>query len=176
LWGFPQTIRDKVVTKDQNPVLTNKDTDWDYFNYLLESNINLSVPLKTADQLERELNAFMTAIPEAAWNSTPVIRTKLKGLNFPKEIRNLIAEKSKLRRKWHQSRNPHVKDLLKRASQQLSKEIKAIQQSSISKLLTELTQDSSTEFSLRKATKYLKRPIAQVPPIKKQMKDGPGTT
>jgi hypothetical protein len=65
-------------------VLTNKHTDWDYFNHLPESNINLSVPLKTADQLERERNAFTTAIQEAAWNSTPVIKTKLKGFNFPK--------------------------------------------------------------------------------------------
>jgi hypothetical protein len=79
--------------KDQNLVLTNKHTDCDYFNYLLESNINLSVLLKTADQLERELNAFTTAIREAAWNSTPVIKTKLKGLNFPNEMRNIRAEK-----------------------------------------------------------------------------------
>jgi hypothetical protein len=77
------TISDKIMTKDQNPVLTNKRTDWDYFNYLLESNINLSVPLKTVDQLEREQNVFMTDIQEAAWNNTPVIKTKLKGLNFP---------------------------------------------------------------------------------------------
>jgi adenylate cyclase len=96
--------------KDQNPVLTNKHTDWDYFNYLLESNINLSVPLKTANQLERELNALTTAIQEAPWNSTPIIKSKLKGLNFPKEIRNLIAEKQKIRRKWHRSRNPHDKN------------------------------------------------------------------
>jgi hypothetical protein len=93
------TISDKIITKVQNPVLTNKHTDWDYFNYLLESNINLSVLLKTADQLERKLNASTTAIQEAAWNSTPVIKIKLKGLNFLKEIRNLIAKKCKLRRK-----------------------------------------------------------------------------
>jgi hypothetical protein len=66
---------------------------------------------------KENLNAFTTAIQEAAWNSTPGIKTKLKGLNFPKEIRNLIAEKRKLRRKWHQSRNPHDKNFLKRASQ-----------------------------------------------------------
>jgi hypothetical protein len=40
------TISEKIITKDQNPVLTNKRTDWDYFNHLLESNINLTVPLK----------------------------------------------------------------------------------------------------------------------------------
>jgi hypothetical protein len=95
--------------KDQNPVLTNKHTDWDYFRYFLESNVNLSVPLKPADQLERELNAFTTAIQEGTWNSTCVIKTKLKGFNFLKEIRNLIAEECKLRRKWHHSRNPHDK-------------------------------------------------------------------
>jgi hypothetical protein len=48
--------------KDQNSELTNKYTDWDHFNDLLESNINQSVQPKTADQLERELNAFRTAI------------------------------------------------------------------------------------------------------------------
>jgi hypothetical protein len=85
-----------------------------------------------------------------------VIKTKLKGLNFPKEMRNLIAEKREFRRKWHQSRYPHDKILLNRVSQQLSKELKTIKQSSINKFLTELTQDSSTKYSLRKATKYLK--------------------
>jgi hypothetical protein len=34
-------------------------------------------------------------------------------------------------------------------------------------LLTKLTPDSSTEYSLWEATKYPKRPIAQVPAIKK---------
>jgi hypothetical protein len=29
------TLSDKIITKDQDPVLTNKHTDWDYFNYLL---------------------------------------------------------------------------------------------------------------------------------------------
>jgi hypothetical protein len=95
--------------KNQNPVLTNKHTDWDRFNYLLECNINLSVSLKTTDQLKKELNTFMTVIQEAAWDSTPAVKRKLKGLNFPKEIKDLITEKFKLRRKWHQSRNPHDK-------------------------------------------------------------------
>jgi hypothetical protein len=68
----------------------------------------------------------------------------------------------------HQSRNPHDKNLLKRVTQQLSKKIKTIKGSSINKFLTELSQDCSTDYSLWKATKYLKRSIAQVPPIKKK--------
>jgi hypothetical protein len=38
---------------------------------------------------------------------------------------------------------------------------------SINRFLTEVTPGSSTEYSLWKATKYLKRPIAEVPPIRK---------
>jgi hypothetical protein len=92
-----------------SPLPANKHRGWDYLNYLLQRNIEISVLLKTAAQLERELNAFTTAIQEAAWNSTPVIKTTLNGPNCTKEIKNLIAEKRKPRRKWHQSRNPHVK-------------------------------------------------------------------
>jgi hypothetical protein len=118
----------------------------------------------------------MTAIQEAAWNSTPVIKSKLKGLNLPKEFKNLIAKKCKLRKKWEQSRNPYYKNLRNIVSQQLCKEIKYIKQSSINKFLTGHTPNSSTEFSLWKVTKHIKKPTAQVPPIKKQMADGPVTT
>jgi hypothetical protein len=161
------TVSTNIIMKDQNPVLINKHTDWDCFNSLLERNINLSVPLKTVNQLEEELGIFTTAVQEAAWGSTPVIKKKLQGLNYPKEIKDLITEKRKLRRKWHQSRHPHDKTLLNRASQQLSTEIKNIKQASINNFLTDLTADSSTEYSLWKATKYLKRPTTQVPPIRR---------
>jgi hypothetical protein len=30
------TISNKIITKCQNPVLSNKHADWEYFNYLLE--------------------------------------------------------------------------------------------------------------------------------------------
>jgi hypothetical protein len=60
--------------KNKNPVLRNKHTNWECFKYLPKCNINLSVSLKTTDQLEKELNTFTTAIQEAAWDSTPAIK------------------------------------------------------------------------------------------------------
>jgi hypothetical protein len=134
--------------KDQNSVLTNKHTDWDYFNYLLESNFNLSVMLKAANRLEKYL---------------------------PREIKNLTAEKHILRRKWHQARNPHDKNLLNRVSQQLSKEIKNIKQSSL-KFLTELTPDISSEYSLSKFTTLPKKTNSSRSTHKKKMRDGLITT
>ena len=52
------------------------------------------------------------------------------------------------------------------ATQQLKREIQRIRNETIGKYLSELTNDSKTEYSLWKATKRLKRPIAQNPPIR----------
>jgi hypothetical protein len=82
------------------------------------------------------VNALTTAIQEAAWNSTPVIRSKLKSLNIPKETRNLTAEKLRLRRKFQQSRNPHDKNL-QNWGHYLSKKIRNIKQSPIGMFLKE---------------------------------------
>lgn len=49
------TIDEYIITKDQNPVLINKYSDWDYFNFLLKNSINMCIPHKTIDQLEEEL-------------------------------------------------------------------------------------------------------------------------
>jgi hypothetical protein len=102
----------------------------------------------------------MTAVREAAWSGVPVVKTGLKGLGFPKEIRNLIAEKRKLGRGWHQSENPHDGALLYRASQQLSKEVGTIKRSSVGRFLAELPRDGGTEYSIWKAAECLERPVA----------------
>lgn len=160
------TICEHIITKDQNSVLINKLTDWDYFNFLLEDTINMSAPLKTTDNLENEVYNFTSAIQHAAWKSTPTIKRKLKGLNFPKEIKNIIAEKRKLRKRWHQTRALQDKTNLNRITHQLTKEIRALK-NSINKFLIDLTADNSTEYSLWKVTKFPKRPISQIPPIRK---------
>jgi hypothetical protein len=58
----------------------------------------------------------------------------------------------------------------------MSKAIKNIKQLPINKFLTKPTPDSSTDNSLWKVIKYLKRQIAQVPSVKNNMEDGLITT
>lgn len=161
------TICDRMIERPQSPVLINNRTNWNHFNNLLENNINLRVSLKTVTELEQEVYEFTVAIQDAAWKSTPIIKRKLKGLNFPKEIRDKIAEKRKLRKRWHQTRAPQDKTALNRATNQLAREIKEVKRLSINNFLSGLTACSSTDYSLWKATKYLKRPKLQVPALKK---------
>lgn len=160
------TLSDTVIQKENPPRLVNKMTDWQSFKLKLEECIDLAVPLRTAEQLDKETELFVKNIQQAAWENTPEITRRTKGNNYPKEIRNLISEKRKLRKKWHQTRAPLDKTALNNATQQLKREIQRVKNESIGNYLSELTNDHRTDYSLWKATKQLKRPILQNPPIR----------
>jgi hypothetical protein len=61
---------------------------------------------------------------------------------------------------------------LNNLTSQLKEEIKQLKNDTISEFLRELTNDSSTEYSLWKTTKNLRIPIMQTPPIKNWMVAG----
>lgn len=160
------TLSDSVIQKENPPSLTNKMTDWLSFKIKLEELIELSVPLRTEEQLDEEIDLFVRNIQRAAWDNTPQYIRRTKGNNYPKEIRNFISEKRKLRRKWQQTRAPTDKTALNNATQQLKREIQRIRNESIGDYLRELTNDNKTDYSLWKATKRLKRPVLHNPPIR----------
>jgi len=160
------TLSKSIIQKPCNPVLVSKKTDWEGFRMTIEERIQLSVPLQTEEQLDYEVEKFVKDIQQSAWENTPEIKRRLKGNNYPKEILELISEKRKAREKWHQTRALQDKTRLNNLTSQIKKEIKQLKNDTISEFLRELTNDSSTEYSLWKTTKNLKRPIMQTPPIK----------
>jgi hypothetical protein len=105
-------------------------------------------------------------IRKAAWKNTPALKRKMMGNNYPKEIRELIAEERRARKRWQQIRTPADKTKLNNLSLQLKREIQEVKNESINSYLRELTNEKETGYSLWKATKRMKRPIVHIPPIK----------
>lgn len=161
------TLSGTLVRKEARPVLINKKTDWDSFRTDLDKTINLKVPLKTTYQLDMEVERFTIAIQTAAWNNTPLQINQKYGVNYPEEIRNLVKEKRRLRRRWQQSRDPNDKTILNNKSQKLKREIQKLKEKSIEKYLCELTDDKDTNYSLWRATRKTKRSIVHNPPIRR---------
>lgn len=147
------TISENIIKKENNPVLVNRFRDWDSFKSSLEAKINLLVSLENTQQLEKEAEQFVQNVQQAAWENTPAIQRRIKGNNYPKEIKELIMEKRKLRKRWQQTRAPGDKTKLNNATQQLKREIQQIKNESISIYLSNLTYDSNTDYSLWKAAK-----------------------
>lgn len=164
------TMSENIIKKENNPSLTNKFTDWESFKLSLEKKIKLSVPIRDEKQLDDEVELFVRNIQQAAWENTPDIKRNTAGNNYPKEVRNLLSEKRKLRKKWQQTRFPQDKTRLNNICQKLRREIQKVKNDSLNSYLKNLTADGSTDYSLWKATKKFKRPTVQSPPI--QNEDG----
>ena len=160
------TLSENIIMKPANPYLTNKWTDWESFRILLDQRIELAVPLQSEEQLDLDVEKLTNDIQYSAWQNTSEVCLRPKGNNYPKEILELIFEKRKARKKWQQSRAPLDKTRLNNLTSQLRNEIKQFKNDTMSAFLCEVTNDSSTEYSLWKSTKRLKRPIMQTPPIK----------
>ena len=100
------TLSENIIQKENNPVLVNRSIDCDRFRHSFEEKINLMVPLRNDEQLGREVEKFSVDIQQSAWENTPEIKRRIKGNNYPKEIRDMIAEERKARQSWHKTRDP----------------------------------------------------------------------
>lgn len=88
-------LSDSIILRESKPSLTSRLTNWQGFQNTLQERIKLNVPLKTREHLE-EVEKLICDIQQAAWINTPETKRTLKGNNYPKEIRKLIAEKDVL--------------------------------------------------------------------------------
>ena len=162
------TLSETIITKQKTQRLTNKNTDWNGYRIELEQQINLRIPLKNKEQLDIETENFTNIMQQAAWNNTPEMKVGIKGSNYPKEIREMLSEKRKARRKWQHSRSPENKNILNRISQRLKRTIQELKNETVGNYLKGLSNEKSTEYSLWRATKYLKKTNSHSPPIKKE--------
>jgi hypothetical protein len=80
----------------------------------------------------------------------------------------LIEQKRKARRTWQKTRSPENKTILNNLTQQLTREIRKIKNESVNKYLQELTAEGETDYSLWRATKYLKRPVCHISPLRRE--------
>jgi hypothetical protein len=118
--------------------------------------------------LEDEVHKLVADIQHSAWDETLLITTKVKGITYPQEIREKIAQKRKIRKRWQMTQDLRISTELNCITQDLRRTILETKQRSIEAYLREISDDSSTEYSLWKATKRLKRPTINIPPVRKQ--------
>jgi predicted house-cleaning noncanonical NTP pyrophosphatase (MazG superfamily) len=126
------------------------------------------VPLRNEEQLDGEVEKFLVDSQQSAWENTPEIK-RTNGKNYPKEIRDLIAEKRKARRKWQQTRDLQDKMELNNLAQQLKREIKELNNDSISAHLREMTNDNNTITLFGRQQKNLIDQLCRFPQTGKQM-------
>lgn len=161
------TMSSALRTVNKNCKLIHAKTDIKSFEHWIEQNVNLNISIKTGNELEDAIESFTNCIHEAAYLSTPQqCTTNGNEVRISYEIRELIANKRSLRRVYQRTRSPLDKANFNRAANYLKKRLQDYKNDSVNNFLRNLDVTKNNEYSLWKATKYLKRPAKRNIPIK----------
>jgi hypothetical protein len=110
--------------------------------------------MKENEDIEEVIQCLTQNIQDASWKATPSIhKMKQEKQNTPLHIRQLISEKRRARRIWQRTRNPSDKTNLNRLNHNLTR---ALQKAKNENFYSYITQLSSDDHSLWKATKKFK--------------------
>ncbi|KAH9630294.1 hypothetical protein HF086_012479 [Spodoptera exigua] len=148
-------------------VLHNKRTNWSLFRELSDIAFQVSVSLKTKDEITEAVLYFNKSVQDAAWSSTPPPPSRNMDTHVAKHIFDKIIKKRRLRRHWQTTRDPVAKKKLNHANRQLKRTLEKDLNDGVHTYLTGLDATASSDYSLWKATRKLKRPINVAPPIRK---------
>jgi len=155
-----------VITKGRLCTLHNAKTDWSYFQELLTTFLNYSIPLKTENDIICAVESFNHEVQQAAWNATPVCKNTNTSFEYSFAINSQKKESSANCGKCN--RCPVLKTKLNRTIKALRNLLETERNQVIQRYLSDLSQSAENNYSLWKATKRLKRPQTQFPPIRKQ--------
>lgn len=146
--------------------LTNRKTKWPLYRKILEQSSEMKFALKSAEDIDRTAELINKVMKEAAVKSTPNHISSDRKSNISPSIQQLLQEKRNLRRQWQHFRSPTTKYKLNRAIKNLKDALISERDNGIQKYLEELSPTVNTDYSLWKATKKIKRPQVQYPPIR----------
>jgi hypothetical protein len=74
-------------TREQQPCLSNRYTNWDDFRHLVNEKLTLKVSLKTEENIQAAAKIFNDTIQWAGWNATPEHTDILATLDCPIQIK-----------------------------------------------------------------------------------------
>lgn len=158
-----------VLLKNQRPQsLYNQHTDWEYFREQLTSILTTQIPLKTERDIYLAVEYLNRNVQNASFNATNNLQRKGKESLVPPNIQHLIEEKRKLRKNWQATRHQRDKNILNNATNKLKRLLHKLKNEAIQTYLENLSATKETNYSLWKATKKIKQPQANIPPIRKE--------
>lgn len=155
----------KKIQKNNN--ITNKHTDWDKFRYHIDQDLILEIKINNRKDLDTQMNHFTEVVKNAAKSATPIMVSSMtKSPIYSAEIREGVNQRRRARKIWQCSRSPADKNKFNHISNKVREMIKKYKNDYFDKYIEDLGPDKDKDYSLWKATRYIKRPITRIPPLR----------
>lgn len=153
--------------------LTSLSTNW--LNYKSYISLHM-VPTSPRDatEIDNAVDEFTRILKEAAQMATPKPKQRTTTIISSSQVKQAVARKRQLRRKWQSTRSPTAKANYRAAVRQLKLLLSEERQEKFATYLEGLTPRAETNHSLWKATKGFKRPQIKIPPSVNLVANGRG--
>ena len=160
------TLSTTLITAPKTPKLHTAKTNWQDYRNIIEARIQLNISLKTPEEIEEGTQELIQTLQEAAKQATPPSHTPQKRVNnIPFDIKKLVIEKRKARKKWHRSHSPMDKTIFNRLTNKLKKKLNDIRNISFCEYVSSLNRYDN---SIWRPIKTSSKPPQVNPPIRKQ--------
>ena len=149
------TLNLHPIQSPRSPSLIAGSTNWNKFQILLDTRIDLHIPLKTSDDIDSAVHKFTEVIQQSAWESLETRRSSFLNTSsyyLPQYIRLLITAKRRARAAWQRSRYPSDYRSFKHLSRQLHSKLFTLRSERYDSYISSL---STQDRSLWTATKRL---------------------
>jgi hypothetical protein len=145
---------------ESSPNLITGTMDWEKFRNNLDILLNIPVSMKTEHELEQAVEKFNSSIQQAAWSASSPRPQKLFPV-YPNYIRNLIVDKRRARKRWHNTRLLNDKRIYNRLNNLLKTQLKIHREDKRDEQLSRLNSQDGSLW--QKARSITQQPSIRVP-------------
>lgn len=153
---------------DKAPSLVNNSTDWNQFRDVINERLwnEINVTAETKEEIDSEMERLTEIIQDAAKQSTKIAVNSCRPCKLPQGILKLIADKRAARRRWFESRYETDKKEFNRLNKIVQNKLSTYKFSKFENFVKNLSPNKHHDYSLWKATKYLKKPYQTSWPLR----------
>lgn len=159
-------LNTRVKQKTRKCTLHNKNTDWPLFRALVCEALSKPIRLKSESDVVEAVEFFNSSVQDAAWKATPTYKIPTIDKHVASHVLDKINQKRKIRQQWQLTRCPEIKRRLNHAIRELKQTLAQDRNNDFQSYLTGLDANASSNYTLWKATKKLKRPTTISPPLR----------
>jgi hypothetical protein len=143
------------------------EIDWEEFRNSLDHALEIPLSLKTDEEIENAVEYFTTSVQSSAWfSTTPKCDNRMP--KYPQYIRDLIREKRRARKRWHNSRLTVDKQSYNRLNNLLKSQLRTLRNERREENLSQL---SASDGSLWKKCHQILGSKMTMLPLKKDSGD-----
>ena len=152
----------RVTIEPGKKIISFKDTNWSKFRSDLDLSVKLNDRICNEAELNREIENLVAAVQKATDRNSRKVDANLYRSGLPREIKDIMAERNRARRRWQTRGSPQYLHDLKRLTKEVRRAIREHKNITFNRRVRNLRAEDST---LWKVTRRYNKVRERIPAL-----------